>query len=110
MPGMSGTELSQAIRKKTTTITTASGRSSILYPPPVVVGLTADTSPTVADQCATAGMADVLYKPITVSELKEYFDHTAWRLQPGVWYPDKNNSNSNGSNGNNGNTNPIPVQ
>merc|ERR1712183_933699 len=97
MPGMSGTELSKAIRK-----TTANSR----WPAPVVVGLTADASPTVADQCANAGMADVLYKPITVSELKEYFDHTAWRLQPGVWYPYKSTNNGNGNG--NGNSNPIP--
>mmetsp|Transcript_22347 Transcript_22347/g.33784 ORF Transcript_22347/g.33784 Transcript_22347/m.33784 type:complete len:186 (-) Transcript_22347:168-725(-) len=75
MPGMSGTELCVAIHKSTNA-------------PPIVVGLTADTSFDIAERCAAAGMADVLYKPITISEMKEYFEITVPRLKQGAWYAD----------------------
>jgi CheY-like chemotaxis protein len=73
MPGMSGTELSVAIERS-------------IEEPPVVIGLTADTSNGVAQRCAESGMADVLYKPITLAEMKEYFETTMPSLKPGIWY------------------------
>lgn len=73
MPEMSGTELSVAIQNR-------------IEAPPVVVGLTADTGNGVAQKCRESGMADVLYKPITLVEMKEYFETTIPHLQPGVWY------------------------
>eukprot|EP00536_Pseudo-nitzschia_multiseries_P004933 jgi/Psemu1/189374/e_gw1.87.68.1 len=76
MPGMSGTELTQKIMQRQA----SSSRKSV-----VVVGLTADTSPNVAKRCAASGMSDVLYKPITVMEIKDYFQNVIGRLQPGVW-------------------------
>ncbi len=75
MPGMSGTELSAAIRDSNNGTTT-----------PVVVGLTADIRRDALDRCVESGMADVLYKPITLSEMKEYFETTVPHLKPGVWY------------------------
>ena len=73
MPGMQGTELSTAIQ-------------SCINPAPVVVGLTADTGTNVAQKCEESGMADVLYKPITVAEMKDYFENTIPNLKPGKWY------------------------
>ena len=31
-------------------------------------------------------MADLLYKPITLSEMKDYFETTVPHLKAGVWY------------------------
>ena len=63
MPGMSGTELCEAIHS-----------SDWLRQKPVVIGLTADTSQAVEDNCIDSGMADVLHKPITVNEMRVYFE------------------------------------
>ena len=83
MPGMSGTELSANIRDSKTLSST-----------PIVVGLTASGDD--ATQCIESGMADLLYKPITVSEMKEYFEATVPNLKPGSWYksiPTESNKN-----------------
>lgn len=82
MPGMSGTELSAAIRDKNTFSST----------PPIVVGLTASGDD--ATQCIESGMADLLYKPITVSEMKEYFETIVPKLKPGVWYKSTSDSDN----------------
>lgn len=63
MPGMSGCELSEEIR-----------HSNKLTEKPVVVGLTAETGETVAVRCKASGMASVIYKPITLVEMHEYFE------------------------------------
>mmetsp|Transcript_1259 Transcript_1259/g.3206 ORF Transcript_1259/g.3206 Transcript_1259/m.3206 type:complete len:949 (+) Transcript_1259:203-3049(+) len=76
MPGISGTELAERIMQRQA----LSGRRSI-----VVIGLTADTTPNVAEICAASGMSDVLYKPITVTDIKDYFQNVIGHLQPGVW-------------------------
>merc|ERR1712157_662285 len=68
---MSGDELSAAIQRT-------------IEPKPVVVGLTADTRPGVAQKCKDSGMADVLYKPITAADMKEYFESTIPNLRPGA--------------------------
>ncbi len=75
MPGMSGTDLCRSILSGGT-------RFNRL---PVVVGLTADTSTNVAKDCRASGMSQVLYKPISVVEMMEFFDTTVTRLSPGVW-------------------------
>ena len=103
MPGMSGTELCGAITK----MYEERSKNEHLSPPgaqgesastasasmadcrPVVVGLTADTSPDVAGQCQGSGMADVIYKPITVAEMRDYFRTTLGHLKAGVWYKDE---------------------
>ena len=74
MPGMSGTDLSVAIHDRH-----ASN-------PPIVIGLTADTSTDVVEKCAASGMADVMHKPITLTEMREYFETTVPRLDSGVWH------------------------
>lgn len=62
MPGgMSGLELSEEIRRM---MFEAKDR-------PIVVGLTADTSPDLYGRCIESGMTDVFHKPITITELKE---------------------------------------
>jgi len=81
MPGMTGTELSEAI--------TAASALGSYEKRPVVVGLTADTSNQVAGNCAASGMADVLFKPIAVAEMAEYFKTTVGKLRAGVWYTDE---------------------
>lgn len=73
MPGMSGDELAKAILSSPTVGC-------------VVVGITADTSVKVADICRSSGMSTVLYKPISVVELREFFETTVQRLRPGVWH------------------------
>lgn len=75
MPGMSGTDLCAAIRD-----------SNTLSYKPIVVGLTADISGDAVKRCVESGMADLLYKPITLSEMKDYFETTIPKLQPGIWY------------------------
>lgn len=65
MPGMSGMELSAEIQKRVT-----------IPQKPVIVGLTADTSPDLHGLCIESGMVDLIHKPITVVELGEYFDKT----------------------------------
>lgn len=75
MPGMSGTELSAAIQDM--------NNESTL---PIVVGFTADTSSDAAERCSKSGMSDVLYKPITLWEMKEYFETTVPNLKPGIWH------------------------
>jgi len=85
MPGISGTELAEAIFRRRA----EPPRGAVLLPPtapPVVVGLTADTSPGVAEKCASSGMSDLLYKPITVVEIKDYFHKTVGTLRPGLWH------------------------
>ena len=61
MPGMSGTELCKAIMLDKPC---ASSRL------PIVVGLTADTSVRVAENCRASGMSTVLCKPISVIEVQ----------------------------------------
>lgn len=77
MPEMSGSELSRAIM---------SDENSPHIRKPVVVGLTADTSVKVAESCKDAGMSTVLYKPISVVEMREFFETAVLGLQPGVWH------------------------
>jgi CheY-like chemotaxis protein len=83
MPGMSGTELSEAIAEAAALADT-NGNSSFRWP--VVIGLTADTGLDVAERCRASKMSDVLYKPITVGEVKKYAETVMPFLQPGVWY------------------------
>ncbi|VEU33382.1 unnamed protein product [Pseudo-nitzschia multistriata] len=83
MPGISGTELCETIMLGKTCPT---GRV------PVVVGLTADTSVRVATDCKASGMSTVLYKPISVIEVEEFFETTIIQLRPGVWYGGQGNS------------------
>lgn len=89
MPEMSGTELcEEIIRRETKSKDLASPTDSVslaMFKRLVVVGLTADTSPGVAENCAASGMSDVLYKPITLVEIKDYFQTKISRLQPGQW-------------------------
>jgi len=63
MPGMNGMELSKAIQDYTD-----------LVKKPVVIGLTADTSERVEVDCLAHGMRDVLHKPMTVNDMKVYFE------------------------------------
>lgn len=67
MPEMDGFQLTRAIR-------------SDLPNPPVVVGLTADTSQMVEENCLACGMADVIHKPITVAEMSDYFETVVRKL------------------------------
>lgn len=81
MPGMPGTDLCKAIMSSET-------------PPnrlPVVVGLTADTSVQVAENCRDSGMSQVLYKPISVVEMMEFFERSVMQLRPGVWDTSRGN-------------------
>ena len=81
MPGMSGTELSRAINNHR-----YCGSGNRKTSVPVVIGLTANTGINVVEHCAASGMADVLYKPVTLSEIRHYFESTVPRLEAGVWY------------------------
>ena len=47
---------------------------------PVVLGLTADTSEHVRIQCHASGMKDVIHKPITLEEMRIYFENVVARL------------------------------
>ena len=89
MPEMSGTELTEEIiRRETKSDDLASPQdilSAAFSKRLVVVGLTADTSPGVAENCAASGMSDILYKPITLVEIKDYFQTKICKLQPGQW-------------------------
>ncbi|CAB9511861.1 Hybrid signal transduction histidine kinase K [Seminavis robusta] len=67
-PGMSGLEFSVALHKM-----------DHLRRHPVVIGLTADTSPDLHERCIASGMVDVIHKPVTVGDLTEYFGRL---LQP----------------------------
>jgi len=78
MPGMSGTELSEAIAAKSS--------CDDSFSRPVVIGLTADTSLDVAERCRESKMSDVLYKPITIEEVGKYAETVVLSLQPGVWF------------------------
>ena len=64
MPGMNGMELSEAILNI----------NDEYFQTPVVVGLTADTGEEVVEKCKSSGMQDVIHKPITVDELREFFE------------------------------------
>jgi CheY-like chemotaxis protein len=88
MPGMSGTELTEEIfRKRQQLEQVKLHEGGVVAPIPslVVVGLTADMSPGIAEKCAACGMSDLLYKPITLVEIKEYFLTKVGTLQPGKW-------------------------
>ena len=76
MPGMSGVELSEAI---------AAASSNDDFRRPVVVGLTADTRLDVVERCRASGMSDVLYKPVTVGDMRDYAENKILLLQAGVW-------------------------
>jgi len=64
MPQMNGMELSEAIHKI----------DDEFFQTPVVVGLTADTCPETVERCKCSGMSEVIHKPITVEELRDFFD------------------------------------
>jgi len=83
MPGISGTELCEAIM---------SGKTCPMNQLPVVVGLTADTSSKVAENCRASGMSNVLYKPISVIEMREFFETSVMLLRPGVWFTGRGKS------------------
>mmetsp|Transcript_9035 Transcript_9035/g.22397 ORF Transcript_9035/g.22397 Transcript_9035/m.22397 type:complete len:452 (+) Transcript_9035:1779-3134(+) len=93
MPEMSGTELTEAIILKQEE--EASEEDLNLVSPQelltatfrrlVIVGLTADMSPDVSEKCTSSGMSDVLYKPITLVEIKDFFQTKVAKLQPGKW-------------------------
>eukprot|EP00536_Pseudo-nitzschia_multiseries_P013954 jgi/Psemu1/261849/estExt_Genewise1Plus.C_6350013 len=83
MPGMSGTELCTAIMSR------VSCKGDSL---PVVVGLTADTSVCAAEKCRASGMSTVLYKPISVLEMQEFFETFLERLRPGIWHTGQENT------------------
>lgn len=89
MPGMSGTELTVEIMRRQEASEERDPPDELLTSPfrrPfVVVGLTADMSPGIAEKCAKSGMSDLLYKPITLVEIKEYFQTKISKLQPGEW-------------------------
>ena len=76
MPGMSGTELSHSIFKS----------SPGIFEPPIVVGLTADTASDVQARCRASGMSTLLYKPITVKEMKDFLETKVRNFKPNVWY------------------------
>eukprot|EP00751_Fragilariopsis_kerguelensis_P000322 CAMPEP_0170816588 /NCGR_PEP_ID=MMETSP0733-20121128/39382_1 /TAXON_ID=186038 /ORGANISM="Fragilariopsis kerguelensis, Strain L26-C5" /LENGTH=122 /DNA_ID=CAMNT_0011175843 /DNA_START=406 /DNA_END=774 /DNA_ORIENTATION=- len=82
MPGMSGVELCKTI------MIDKNCPSGIL---PVVVGLTANTSNKVTEDCKSVGMSNVLYKPISVVEMREFFRTSVMCLTPGMWYTGRNN-------------------
>ncbi|CAB9511876.1 Hybrid signal transduction histidine kinase K [Seminavis robusta] len=42
---------------------------------PIVVGLTAEVSESADQKCSDAGMIETLHKPITASQMKDFFDH-----------------------------------
>jgi len=66
MPGMSGTELSEKIH--------AIPSKEEFFHLPVVIGLTADTTAETIQKCKDSGMSDVIHKPITVEDLRDFFD------------------------------------
>lgn len=75
MPGMSGTELTETIFNS----------SSNDFQQPLVIGITADTSVETAARCRTSGMSDLLYKPITVEEMRTYMDKKLPLMRPRIW-------------------------
>jgi len=75
MPGMSGTELSRTIFNA----------SPDQFQRPVVIGITADTGLDIAERCRNSGMSDLLYKPITVEDMRKYTESKIPFLQPTVW-------------------------
>ena len=68
---MDGIELCQRIRDSTT-----------LYPKPMVVALTAETSESLHRRCTAAGISHILYKPIAWQQLKSFFEKTCETLVP----------------------------
>lgn len=70
MPGMSGTQLSDAIRR--------SPHSKKL----VVVAITAEVNESIALRCRDSGIGHVLTKPITCHDLKNFFETVAGHLKP----------------------------
>lgn len=73
MPNMSGTELSEKIHLYC-------DESKL----PIVVGITASTSQDSVDRCYASGMAAVLHKPISLAEMKEFFEAKVDLLTPGA--------------------------
>jgi signal transduction histidine kinase len=71
MPGMSGTELSSAIHQ-----------NRKIAKLPLVVGLTAETSRDLYERCDACGIVDVMHKPMTVVEMKDYFEKVVDSLTP----------------------------
>ena len=82
MPNMSGIDLCKAIM---------ADQGSPDVRKPVCVGLTADTSIKVAQECKGCGMSTVMYKPISVIEMREFFEKSLMRLRPGVWGDNRGN-------------------
>jgi len=62
MPEMDGTELCREILK----------RNTLNSPKPIVVGLTAEVSESVDAECIESGMIQVLHKPITIDQIREF--------------------------------------
>ena len=53
--------------------------------PPVIIGLTAEVSESVEVRCLGAGMAEMLHKPITASQLQNFFDTAAFLNVPNTY-------------------------
>jgi len=79
MPGMNGTELTESIF----------GSRSKDFQQPIVIGITADTSLETAAQCRTCGMSYLLYKPITVEEMKTYMEKKLPMMRPSIWFDEE---------------------
>lgn len=76
MPGMSGMELSDSIRRKEISF----WKNQIQ---PVVVGLTAGASnPTLYYECAASGMSHVLHKPMTAVQMRDFLANCLPTLKP----------------------------
>ena len=83
MPEMSGTELTEAI------FDSRADGFRRRHPPPIVIGITAETGFDVAGRCRASGMSDVLYKPITVEDMRDFANTRIPLLQPSVWCGDE---------------------
>lgn len=73
MPEMSGTELSEAIR-----------HNRNLPNRPVVVGFTADTGDAHKAMYEESGIVHLLHKPITKSQMQDFFENIAPQLTPAM--------------------------
>lgn len=77
---MSGTELSESICRSTT-----------ISKKPTIVGLTAEVSKAMDDKCSKSGMIQVLHKPLTANQLKDFFDQTITSVIQKVPLPPEDN-------------------
>jgi CheY-like chemotaxis protein len=80
MPEMDGLEATRAIRSQRRSVAASPGENPAAVTTPIIIAMTANTTPQDREQCLSSGMDDYLSKPIDLPELTAML--TKWGAPP----------------------------